>query len=1018
MDDGKVQDGKMKAFLDIFLFDIARRQNKWLGGLENIDDQRGLIDNVVDKSDIKDILEEGEGGNSSVLERMIAIYERQDLNSIDSMYNHNNNGEGDPVLERRNRNMAARMDSLASVRSMVYAVGVAHLPGEQGLIRLLQKRGFTVEPVMSANKIKAGDYKVPEMPVVWNEVKDEQGWYEASMPGKPGDVRLYGILDMKMYVDLFNGTGYFTTAARSVYSKEKMDSLMDGAAAKMFSKEKKDYRLVTVGVSTGRLYDIHDNDGFKKGYILSKGNVIYIAMGTSEKKDSSNLSNIDHFLASFKPMDLVVPDSSNNYHFVDSALAYEVEIPNKPTVYEAPGGSKKVAGEWNSKVYISVDPQEGVYYFFGANSARQGRFIENDSIFFNNLRHGALQNLSKVNLDTTYYLNDHRVFELQGKSNKADVLTITRYIPRGNRWYALVVVYPMTTGPTAIVSRFLRSFTMLDYPAYDWQKAGTPDTLFTTWSPSPFTREARDSSDPASVEYKYTSFDSSRSNSYAVVSYHLSPYYWSLSDSAFWKQRVDGHVSFKDSVVYKKPVSNGDAKGWELMKIGKNARMYQRQRVLLNGNTLYSLYACVPLDEVNSPNADRFFEDFRFSGPPAKTDVFEPKPGKLINDLFSGDSAVAAASLDYLGEAPFVKADLGLLHQALLRKATLQKKGIDPERMSNRIRQRIVSLKDSSSFVFAAENYKRVPDSDRLIKDNLLIILASYPTEAHFAEMADLLAASPPANVLPYSFLQNLKDTLRLTAEVMPKLLPLLADSLVRPSVTNLAATLLDSNLLTGKDIMPFQAAILRYAASRTRSLSGNPKDYTTNDLALIKVLGHLNNPISNASLRRFGAIRENYLKIKVIDALLRNKQQIDSKELLSIAADKSNRLPLYRVLEKTGSLSLFPQIYHTQKLFGESEVYEDIVDGDDNNPPSAIVFVATKLFETKNGRKRFFFYKVSQRTGPDGEPSVNLACVGPYDLDLQRAEPLKTLAKFDFDEPFDINHAEDQMHKLLLEME
>lgn len=38
--------GKMKTFLDTYLFDIARREGKWTGGVEDIKDQEGLLDEV------------------------------------------------------------------------------------------------------------------------------------------------------------------------------------------------------------------------------------------------------------------------------------------------------------------------------------------------------------------------------------------------------------------------------------------------------------------------------------------------------------------------------------------------------------------------------------------------------------------------------------------------------------------------------------------------------------------------------------------------------------------------------------------------------------------------------------------------------------------------------------------------------------------------------------------------------------------------------------------------------------
>ena len=198
--------GKMETFLDVYLFDIARRQNKWTGGIEDMGDQKGMINDAVDQSDIRELLAADSSTNNSQLEQMISVYLRQDLDGIDSITRPGTD-RIDPIMRRRNIKMAMRMDSLSGERSMVFAVGAAHLPGKEGLISLLRGKGFNVQPVFSDKKIRAADYKVRPMPVLWNTVKDEYGRYETSMPGKPSNIQLYGILNMKIYFDFFNMIG-------------------------------------------------------------------------------------------------------------------------------------------------------------------------------------------------------------------------------------------------------------------------------------------------------------------------------------------------------------------------------------------------------------------------------------------------------------------------------------------------------------------------------------------------------------------------------------------------------------------------------------------------------------------------------------------------------------------------------------------------------------------------------------------------------------------------------------------
>ena len=67
------QKGKSPAMLDAYLFDLARRQGKWTGGVEDITDQEGLV-GLVDESDIKQIASGNDGATKSGMEKLIDAY--------------------------------------------------------------------------------------------------------------------------------------------------------------------------------------------------------------------------------------------------------------------------------------------------------------------------------------------------------------------------------------------------------------------------------------------------------------------------------------------------------------------------------------------------------------------------------------------------------------------------------------------------------------------------------------------------------------------------------------------------------------------------------------------------------------------------------------------------------------------------------------------------------------------------------------------------------------------------------
>jgi hypothetical protein len=57
------------------------------------------------------------------------------------------------VFDKRNRTMADSIEKHATAGPCFFAIGCGHLGGQSGVIELLRKKGFTLTPVHSENKI-------------------------------------------------------------------------------------------------------------------------------------------------------------------------------------------------------------------------------------------------------------------------------------------------------------------------------------------------------------------------------------------------------------------------------------------------------------------------------------------------------------------------------------------------------------------------------------------------------------------------------------------------------------------------------------------------------------------------------------------------------------------------------------------------------------------------------------------------------------------------------------------------
>jgi len=562
-------------------------------------------------------------------------------------------------------------------------------------------------------------------------------------------------------------------------------------------------------------------------------------------------------------------------------------------------------------MYYGTDSAENTRYFFGLRVFLPGVYVPDDSSYYSWLKKGLEAQFKHLIRDSVYFEKGYFVEDLYGTTETGGRYMAYRHIARGNSAYVLLADFPQP-GLTAKVKAFFNSFSMLDYPVQAWHQTIDPDSSLTTWTPTPLFAYNADSSKDHPVETRsYLAFDSIHYNSYRISRLPLTRYFWSTSDSALCAQLTTLYLLPTDSVVYRKLVSNGDARGWEWVRKPRNGSMYQRERVLLNGDRLYYLYTVASKDDVASPNTNRFFEDFRFVRPMEKTHAFDSKADALLNDLFGPDPAAAAKALACVGFAPFVKKDLPRLHSLMLKLPDFRGRLNDYD-IDALLANRIVYINDSSSFRWAAAHYKTLTVSQDYIKGFLLTIMGNFPSPAHYSEMAGLLQNSPP-KILTIDFVSMLGKHLRETARIMPQLLALpAADSGYKRLMIELAGKLADSNLLTAAKLVPFQSYLLRYASVRTVYLTAHLGSPQKTDGALISLLGLLNTDASNAALREYLDMDFHDERIKAFTALLRNGKQ-KAEDIQGLAKDKSTRLDLYRILEKEGKLQLFPAAYRTQ---------------------------------------------------------------------------------------------------------
>lgn len=133
----------------------AKRNRKEIKGLESMAYQLSIFDSIPYKlqaEQLAEFVKKNRSAEESQKEfaELANAYRMQDLDKMEKLTVEEDMGVAnftDILLYNRNRNWVAKMRDIMQNSTTVFAVGAGHLPGEKGVLNLLRKMGYKVEPV-------------------------------------------------------------------------------------------------------------------------------------------------------------------------------------------------------------------------------------------------------------------------------------------------------------------------------------------------------------------------------------------------------------------------------------------------------------------------------------------------------------------------------------------------------------------------------------------------------------------------------------------------------------------------------------------------------------------------------------------------------------------------------------------------------------------------------------------------------------------------------------------------------
>jgi uncharacterized protein YbaP (TraB family) len=134
------------------LVSLSKENKKEIKGLETMKFQASVFDSIPYEWQAKELLKNIDSFSlyKKEFDDMLSSYKDQRLDSMQTMLSQSEFGAGeyeDLLLNDRNKNWVSQLNTIMKNESVFVAVGAGHLIGEMGLINLLRKAGYKVEPL-------------------------------------------------------------------------------------------------------------------------------------------------------------------------------------------------------------------------------------------------------------------------------------------------------------------------------------------------------------------------------------------------------------------------------------------------------------------------------------------------------------------------------------------------------------------------------------------------------------------------------------------------------------------------------------------------------------------------------------------------------------------------------------------------------------------------------------------------------------------------------------------------------
>ena len=630
-----------ETFLDAWLYRIARDQGKVVGGVEDLETQMVLL---LDNQNVFS------GGTGRVDEDFLkAAYIKGDLKAIQAYLESSEVSDEfrDQVLVKRNYGMAHVSDSLIKIRPTFVAVGAGHLPGEEGVIKLMEKQGYTLRRVGATNTGMSEQYKDLPFKPRWQVFEDANMGLRVDVPAKPFPVNVMDLTDMQFGMDLPGGFFYaFYRLQMPMYLGPSERTSMITEIVSAMGNEISERNPVEVGGFEGEeLFAGAEDYDFRVRVLFDEGSMLFMLVGISEKTVRSEAA--DRFMESVKTF---VPPSlfSREWKQQDFDTGrFSASFPGKATfeydpeyVAQTGDGFRDGAGneiEFRSYVFDIEDNYHNQYLAVRITDLAANSYDLPDSSWAYEIA-SEFADLSEEDLEVSSVVRNGLLgWEAEGEADGYSMRF--RQINRGFRSYLLMLSSLEEDSLQGRVDQFYDSFSFLPLSAPELN-FNLQTEEFTVKIPGPPMVEeggwAYLFMEGATDMNTWTARDSVSATGFAIETHSLSPFLRTDHPDSLI-MAYQGTFDDEYQVMKNEFRREGMALVADRVLNVENGRAFIHQRHYLDGNGIKEFSIRMPGEIKDRSFVDQFFASIELKGSGSVDSLSAGKIDAIFEALRSSD---------------------------------------------------------------------------------------------------------------------------------------------------------------------------------------------------------------------------------------------------------------------------------------------------------------------------------------------------------------------------------------------